>query len=105
MNDSENIVLTVKNHDGDSLAMTLNRDTDLSGLVDAFRSIAFWLTFSPETIDKYLPDGMREWSYDDEREPDEPTFGEEEIAKLRKRDPMIEADECEADRIMEEKRR
>ena len=71
MNDLKNIVLTVKNHDGDSLVMTLNWDTDLSGLVAAFRSIAFWLTFSPALIDEYLPDGTQGWSYDDEKEPDE----------------------------------
>jgi hypothetical protein len=71
MNDPKNIVLTAKNQDGDSMVLTLNWDADLGDLVDAFRSIAFWLTFCPETIDEYLPDGTREWSYDDEREPDE----------------------------------
>jgi hypothetical protein len=72
MNDPKNLILKAQNQDGDSLVLTLAPDTDISGLVDAFRSIAFWLTFCPETIDEYLPDGTREWSYDDEREPDEP---------------------------------
>ena len=72
MNDSQNIILTAQNQDGDSLVLTMGWDTDLSGLVDAFRAIAFWLTYQAQTIDEYLPDPLREWSYDDEREPDEP---------------------------------
>ena len=96
MNDSKNLILSAQNQDGDSLVMTLAPDTDISGLVDAFRTIAFWLTFSPTTIDENIPDGLREWSYDDEKvEP--PAVSEEEIAELRKRDPMIEADERTAD--------
>ena len=71
MNDSKNLTLKVQNQDGDSLVLTLNWDTDISGLTDAFRSIAFWLTYSPETIDAHIPDTAREWSYDDERKPDE----------------------------------
>jgi hypothetical protein len=70
MNDSKSLILRAQNQDGDSLVMTLAPDTDISGLVDAFRSIAFWLTFSPQTIDEHLPDPGRDWSYDDE--PDEP---------------------------------
>jgi len=70
MNDSKNLILKVQNQDRDSLVMTLAPDTDISGLVDAFRSIAFWLTYSPGTIDEHLPDPGRDWSYDDE--PDEP---------------------------------
>jgi hypothetical protein len=71
MNDSKNLILRVQNQDGDSLVLTLAPDTDISGLADAFRTIAFWLTFSPTTIDENIPDGLREWSYDDEREPKE----------------------------------
>ena len=44
---------------------------DLEKLADAFRSIAFWLTYQARTIDEYLPDPTREWSYDDEKGPDE----------------------------------
>ena len=71
MNDSENIILTATNQDGDSLTLTLGWDTDLSGLVDAFRAIAFWLTYQVQTIDEYLPDPTREWGYTDEPEPKE----------------------------------
>ena len=98
MNDSKNLILRAQNQDGDSLALSLAPDTDMSGLVDAFRTIAFWLTFSPTTIDENIPDGLREWSYDDEKvEP--PAVSEEEIAELRKRDPMIEADEQLSDSL------
>jgi len=68
MNDSKNIILRVQNQDGDSLVLTLAPDTEISGLTDAFRTIAFWLTFSPTTIDENIPDGLRVWSYDDEKE-------------------------------------
>lgn len=71
MKDSMNIILTATNQDGDSLTLTLGWDTDLSGLVNAFRAIAFWLTYQPQTIDEYLPDPSREWSYADETKPDE----------------------------------
>ena len=71
MNDSKNLIIKVTNQDGDSLVMTLAPDTDISGLVDAFRSIAFWLTYSPGTIDEHLPDPGRDWTYTDEVEPDE----------------------------------
>jgi len=71
MNDSKNLILRAQNQDGDSLMMTLAPDTDISGLVDAFRSIAFWLTFSPTTIDEHLPDPGRGWAYADEVESDE----------------------------------
>jgi hypothetical protein len=71
MNNLKNIILTVKNQDGDGLTLTLAGDSDLGDLVDAFRTVAFWLTYLAGTIDEYLPDGTREWSYDDEREPDE----------------------------------
>jgi len=71
MNDPKDIALTVTNQDGDTLHMTLGWDSDLADLATAFRTLAFWLTFSPTTIDEYLPDPTREWSYEDEREPDE----------------------------------
>jgi hypothetical protein len=70
MNDSKNLILRAQNQDGDSLVLTLAPDTDISGLADAFRTIAFWLTFQARTIDECIPDGLREWSYEDEREPD-----------------------------------
>lgn len=79
MNDSENIILTAKNQDGDSLALTLSPDTEISSLTDAFRTIAFWLTFSPATIDENIPDGLREWGYDDEKNLDEPGPEEEHL--------------------------
>jgi len=68
VNDSKNLIIKVQNQDGDSLVLTLSPDTEISGLVDAFRTIAFWLTFSPTTIDENIPDGLRVWSYDDEKE-------------------------------------
>jgi hypothetical protein len=71
MNDSKNLILRVQNQDGDRLVLVLAPDTDISGLADAFRTIAFWLTYSPATIEEHLPDPLRDWSYADEREPDE----------------------------------
>jgi hypothetical protein len=71
MNDPKNITIKVTNQDRDSLMLTLSPDTEISGFVDAFRSIAFWLTFHAGAIDENIPDGFRGWSYDDEREPDE----------------------------------
>ena len=71
MSDSKNIVLKAQNQDGDGLVLTLAPDSDLEKLADAFRSIAFWLTYQARTIDEYLPDPTREWGYTDEPEPKE----------------------------------
>lgn len=60
------ITLTATNVDKDTLKLTLPWDTDLPGLVDAFRTVAFWLTFLPSSIDEHLPDPVREWAYVDE---------------------------------------
>ena len=71
MNDSKSLILRVQNQDGDSLVLTLAPDTEISSLTDAFRTIAFWLTFQARTIDENIPDGLREWSYNDEKKPNE----------------------------------
>lgn len=77
MNDKK-ICLTVTNPDGDSLTQTLPWDANLSDFVTACRIVALWLTYSPATIDDYLPDSDREWSYDDEREPDDDRLPEKD---------------------------
>ena len=69
LNDLGNIVIRVKNQDGDTLMLKLPWDADMGGMADAFRTIAYWLTFAPSTIDEFVPDTSREWAYMDE--PDE----------------------------------
>jgi len=71
--DTEAIIIRVKNQDGDTLMLKLPWDADMEGMADAFRTIAYWLTFAPSTIDEFVPDTTREWAYVDESvdEPDE----------------------------------
>jgi len=66
MNDPQDLTIAVTNADGDRMMQTLAWDANLDDLADAFRTVAFWLTYQPKIIDEYLPDPTREWRYNDE---------------------------------------
>ena len=69
MNDPQDLTITVTNADGDRMTQTLAWDANLADLAHACRTLAFWLTYPAEMVERYLPDPTREWRYDDE--PDE----------------------------------
>jgi hypothetical protein len=59
------IKITVEGHDGDRAWFEIASDADLGEFAHLFRSILFWLTFHIRTIDDYIPDRDREWTYQD----------------------------------------
>ena len=46
--------ITVKNGDGDTLAVELVLDVGIKEYLHTFRTILFWLEFDIETINEYL---------------------------------------------------
>lgn len=73
MKDLQDIVIVVKNTDGDSLEIVTSPDSDADAWAHLFRTIMFWLTFSPETIDDFIVpvDGWPEIIDEKEGEKDE----------------------------------
>ena len=68
-NEPQDIRITVSNVDGDIMSLTLPWDAALEHMTDTFRTILFWLTYAPATIDNYIPNPAREWGYADEDTP------------------------------------
>jgi len=50
----EDIVVNVKGPDGDTAEFVVPYDYDAEEWAQLFRTIMFWLTFSPATIDEYI---------------------------------------------------
>ena len=64
MSELKKQTITVTNEEGDELKLTLASDCNANEWLSSFRTIMFWLTFIPETIDQYLPENE---SYDVEK--------------------------------------
>ena len=54
MKEPQDIVIKVRGRDGDTLEVTTSYDSDAEDWAQLFRTIMFWLTFSPATIDDYI---------------------------------------------------
>jgi len=54
-NDPLDITISMNDPDGQRLTLTIPWDSNAETMVDTFRTIMFWLTFSPSLIEEYLP--------------------------------------------------
>ena len=71
MNEPKPIIISIQSSEGDWLTIERAWDVGIDDLVADFRAILFWLEFSAETIESYVPDSRREWKYLDEDDPDD----------------------------------
>lgn len=73
----DNIKITVRDTEQNEATFIVPPDAEITDFVHLLRTVLYWLTFDPETIDEFLPDPEREWSYaktanePDEERPDE----------------------------------
>jgi len=50
----QDITIKVTNQDGDTIELVTPYDSGANDWAQLFRTIMFWLTFSPSTIDDYI---------------------------------------------------
>ena len=86
--DSQDLVFNITNAGGDELTLRTPYDADMEDMAHLFRTIAFWLTFSMETIDEYLMP-INGWPEDD---PAEPEAGPEEPEDTYDCQPFLQPD-------------
>jgi len=55
MNDKRINTIRVEDKEGDSICLSFPWDSDPLTWIKQFRTILYWATFSPETIEEYLP--------------------------------------------------
>ena len=54
MQDPTKVTVTVTNSDGDKFSLEVPWDASMEDMAHAFRTLMFWLTWSPATIDEII---------------------------------------------------
>jgi len=68
----DDIKISVRNANAQEAVFTVPYDLSMTDFLHLFRSILFWLTWPPSTIDACFPEPDREWEYCDESKKGQP---------------------------------